>query len=306
MQAAASSSIMDGMLLMAVMGALLATGLALAVLWGDRPYRAWKPVSDRETGGRAATEATPPKQAALRYARGLGLALTGGFWAGALVTGPAVRLAMRLLAVTGGDEAQGKLTEADQIIGSITVDGTIGLYVFGGILPGLLSGAVYVLVHRWLPTGRLAGLSFGALHLIVAATRIDPLRPDNPDFDLAGPGWLAALIFGLASIAHGLAVAGFVNRYSAVFPPRSRDRGARVRTVAPLAVPALLVVANAFLLIPIVIGLAVAVALLSTDGFARLARARSTEIAGRAVLIVIALISAPSAIAALVNISTRG
>lgn len=292
------------MLLMAVMGALLATGLALAVLWGDRPYRGWKAVADQETGNRAAAEATPPKEAALRYARGFALALTGGFWAGALLTGPAVRLAMRLLAVTGGDEAQGKLTEADQIIGSITVDGTIGLYVFGGILPGLLSGAIYVLVRRWLPAGRLGGLTFGALHLIVAATRIDPLRPDNPDFDLVGPGWLAALTFGLASIAHGLAVAAFVNRYSALFPPQSRNRGARARVVAPLAIPALLVLANVFLLIPIVIGLAVAVALLSTDGFTRVARSRSVDIAGRVVLAVLALISAPGAVAALVDIST--
>lgn len=89
---------------------------------------------------------------------------------------------MRLLAVTGGDEAQGKLTEADQIIGSITVHGTVGLYVFGGILPGLLS----------------------------------------------------------------------------------------------------------------------------TDGFTRLARSRSVDIAGRVVLGVLALISAPGAVAALVDISTRG
>lgn len=301
-----SSCIMGSMLLMSVMGALLATGLALGLLWGGRPYRAWQADLGPEGAGTAGGCSTPPRQAALRYARGLALALTGGFWAGALVTGPAVRLAMRLLAVTGGDEAQGKLTEADQIIGTITVDGTIGLYVFGGILPGLLSGAIYVLVRRWLPSHRLGGLAFGALHLIVAATRIDPLRPDNPDFDLVGPGWLAALTFGLASIAHGMAVAAFVNRYSALFPPQTRDRGARVRAAAPLALPALLVVANVFLLIPVVIGLAVAVALLSADGAARLARARSVEVAGRAVLFVIALISAPGAIAALADISARG
>lgn len=62
---------------------------------------------------------------------------------------------MRLLAATAGDDAQGRITEADEVVGSINLDGTIGLYVFGGILPGLLSGAIYVVFRRWLPRSHL-------------------------------------------------------------------------------------------------------------------------------------------------------
>ena len=141
---------------------------------------------------------------------------------------------MRLLAVTAGDEAEGRLTEAEEVIGSIDVGGTIGLIVFGGILPGLLSGAIYVVFRRWLPSGRLGGVVFGALHLVIAATRIDPLRPDNPDFDILGPGWLAVAAFGLASVVHGMAVVAIANRYSHHFPPAASTPAERARAFVPL------------------------------------------------------------------------
>jgi hypothetical protein len=104
----------------------------------------------------------------LRHLRGVAIALVGGFWAGALVTGPAVRLIMRLLAVTAGDDAQGMITEAVEVVGRIEFDGTIGLYLFGGVLPGLLSGGIYMVIRRWLPAGRIGSVVFGALHLVVA------------------------------------------------------------------------------------------------------------------------------------------
>ena len=172
--------------------------------WGGIAYRLWEPESD-DRSDRAETDNTPAsvRITVLRYMRGVAVALVGGFWAGALVTGPAVRLIMRLLAVTAGDDAQGRITEADEVVGRIELDGTIGLYVFGGVLPGLLSGAIYVVIRRWLPAGRIGGVVFGSLHLVVAATRIDPLRPDNPDFDLVGPGWLSVTTFGLTCVVHG-------------------------------------------------------------------------------------------------------
>ncbi|MBW3641611.1 MAG: hypothetical protein KY447_01695, partial [Actinobacteria bacterium] len=93
---------------------------------------------------------------------------------------------MRLLAVTAGDAAQGRITEADEVVGTIDFGGTLGLYLFGGVFPGLLSGAVYVVFRPLLPSGGLGGVVFGLLHLVIAATRVDPLRPENPDFDIVG------------------------------------------------------------------------------------------------------------------------
>jgi hypothetical protein len=107
-----------------------------------------------------------------------------------------------MLAVTAGEGAQGRITEADEVVGRITVDGTIGFVVFTALFFGLATGVVYMLVRRWLPAGRLGGLAYGALLLLIAATRIEPLRADNPDFDLVGPSWLALLGFAALVLAH--------------------------------------------------------------------------------------------------------
>src|SRR6478609_5139483 len=130
-------------------GAVLLVGVTLTLWWGGSAYVPWPLGAD--TGPEAASGAIgrpSVRTVALRYVRGVAIALVGGFWAGALVTGPAIRLIMRLLAVTAGDAAQGRITEADEVVGKINLDGTLALFIFGGILPAMLSGAIYVLVRR--------------------------------------------------------------------------------------------------------------------------------------------------------------
>jgi len=90
--------------------------------------------------------------------------------------------------------------------------------------------------------GLLTGVTFGALHLVLAATRIDFLRLGHPDFDLVGPGWLAAATFGLAAILRGVAVVAIANRYSHAIPPPSTSRARWVGATVPLIPPTLLVV----------------------------------------------------------------
>jgi hypothetical protein len=278
--------------LMVVMGVLLLLGLTLTALWGGWRYRSW-PSPPSAGAGDAEGQVPSLGTAALRYLRGVAVALVGGFWAGALVTGPAMRLIMRLLAVTAGDAAQGRLTEANEVVGDIDLEGTVGLYVFGGIFPGLLSGAIYVLARPWLPRGRAGGLVFGALHLVLAATRVDPLRPENPDFGIVGPGWLSVATFGAAAVVHGMAVAAFANRFSTAFPPPRPDASARVRSVLPLTVPVLFLIPGAFLLVPIALGLLLGLAVLKVEGGARIARNRTFLVAGRVVIAVLALALLP-------------
>ncbi|MGH9021875.1 MAG: hypothetical protein ACRDV9_02030 [Acidimicrobiia bacterium] len=270
------------MILMAAMGVLLLVGLTLTIWWGGTRYEPWDP---RDVGGRPGPP-TPvarprPRDTTLRYLRGVAIALVGGFWAGALVTGPSMRLVMRLLAATASTSAQGKITEAKEVIGNIDLDGTIGLYLFGGIFPGLLSGGIYLALRRWLPSGRLGGVAFGALHLVIAATRIDPLRPDNPDFDLVGPGWLSVATFGLATVLHGMAVVAIANRYSTRFPPGPASLGKRARAVVPLALPGLMLLPGVFLVIPILAGLVATVGLSQVGPVVRAARGRATLVIGR-------------------------
>jgi hypothetical protein len=281
---------------MAVLGVLLVVGIVITVRWGATAYEPW-PLAPEPGTGRI-----PPRAAALRYLRGVAVVLVGGFWAGALVTGPAVRLIMRLLAATAGDDAQGRVTEADEIVGQIDLGGTIGLYIFGGILPGLLSAVIYVVCRRWLPSGRLGGVVFGLLHLVVAATRIDPLRPGNRDFDLVGPGWLAVATFSAAAIAHGMAVVAIANRYSTVLPPAGADRR---RWVPPLVLPALLLVPGIFLVAYLVFGLAVTVVVSQIGPAVRALRSRAVVVGGRIAVGVLAAALLPSAVIDLSHIIVR-
>jgi len=72
------------------------------------------------------------------------VALLTGLVVGVLVVGPAGRLAMRLLAATS-PEAQGRITEADQVVGQISLSGTLAFFIFAGVPFGLAVGVAYVL-----------------------------------------------------------------------------------------------------------------------------------------------------------------
>jgi hypothetical protein len=247
-------------------------------------------------------DATAPEGPALaRYLWHLNVGVSAGLMAGLLVAGPGGRLVMRLLAATAGDPAQGRLTEADEVVGRITVNGTIGFIVFVGLFGGLLSGVLYMLLRRWLPPGRLGGLVFGALLAVGLAPRIDPLRSNNPDFDLVGPGWLAIAAFCALLLLHGVAVATFVARFRSTQPLLGRSPRAVARylplglalLVAPLAVAAVIG--------GLVFGAAERMPVLT----ARL-RARSAMLVGRVLIAAGTLVVLPAFLDALTDIAGRG
>lgn len=279
------------MLVLIVVGLVGLLGLGLTVRWGGLPYRPW------------GAELSPSAQSGLRrYLRGAAVGVGGGVGAGLLVTGPAMRLIMRLLAVTGGAEAQGRLTEADEVIGDIDVNGTVALLLFGGAMPGLASGVAYVLLRRWLPAGRGGAALFGVLHLLTLATRIDPLRPGNPDFDLVGPGWLSVGTLGLAVVLHGMAVAAFVNRYSRGFPSPSGGLAASVRAVLPL-VPALPLLP--FMAPFLAAGLVATLGWVYVRPVQRWVRAPAVDSGGRLLLVAVGLALLPFTVLDLVRIIDR-
>jgi hypothetical protein len=300
----------DGrMVLMAVMLVVLLVGVALTLKWGSVRYRTWVPGPGPNVGPEPEPEPGPDGQPSVRtvamtYWRGLAIALVGGFWAGALVTGPAVRLAMRLLAATAGDDAQGRLTDADEVVGNIDVGGTFALYVFGGLLPGLVSGVIYVVCRRLLPVGVLGGVIFGAFHLVVFATRIDPLRPENPDFDLVGPGWLSVVVFAGASVLHGMAVVAMANRYSYLVPPEPASVPLW-RMVVPLAPPVVIVVAAVAPIVAIVMGLLLAIVVSRLGFVVRVVRSRAVVRGGQLVFALLALALLPGAISDVHDVIVR-
>lgn len=172
------------------------------------------------------------------------------------------------------------------------------------MLPGIVSGVVFVAIRRWLPPAWKGGLLFGLLHLLVAATRIDPLRADNVDFDIVGPGWLSVTTFGLATLLHGAAVAAFANRYSHALPIEG-TKAERARALAPATVPALIMVPGFFVLAVLSAATVVTSLAWQVRPLARALRSRSVDVAVRLALAGFALVLAPAALRDLVEIATH-
>jgi hypothetical protein len=171
--------------------------------------------------------------------------------------------------------------------------------VFIGLAGGLTFGAIYMLVRRWLPPGRWGGLTYGALLLIVGATRFDPLRPDNRDFNIVGPGWLSVLVFGAIGLGFGMMLAALVGRYSRSLPLFRSE----LRVVARYA--GLLSIVPVFLVIlPIAAGAVVAV-IAGRFRLDRPLRTPASLLAGRLAGAALALAAAPGTIMGIADIATR-
>ena len=198
------------MALMIVLGVLLVGAGIRVVRWRSRELVL--PMEWRDHAG-----PRPPVLQLRLYLWFLALIMLTALGVGVVVVGAGGRLAMRLLAATS-PQSHGVLTEADQMVGRISLDGTLAFVVFGGLPGGLLVALCYVILHRALPRGPLRRLVLGGLLLIVLGVRIDPLRPDNLDFAIVGPGWLAVTAYTLLALASGVAAAALAGRLSYALP----------------------------------------------------------------------------------------
>jgi hypothetical protein len=277
---------------------LVLFGLVAVVRWGGL---AVEPPSTPGPDGTGPTDPPPVSLVVRRYLWYLAVALLSGAAAGILAAGPGGRLVMRLLAVTAGADAQGQITEAQEIVGRITVDGTIGFVVFTGLFFGPVSGAAYLLLRRWLPAGRAGGLAFGALLLVVAGTRLEPLRRGNPDFDLVGPGWVAVVAFTLLVVFHGMLVAALAGRLSRAVPLLAARPGA-IAVHAPLLL--LVLPGPSVALVLIIVGVLVVLGSRIPVVVAAW-HARPLVMVGRVALAVAALVAFPGFASALVDILGR-
>ena len=222
---------------------MVISGCALLVLSGAVIVAGWgsgRP--ERPARGPAGTSA---RELAARLARYVGVCMLAGVAAGLIAAGAGGRLVMRLLAVTSPEESQGAITEGNAVIGEITLDGTLGFITFIGPVTGVLTGLLLAMLGPLLPRGRAGGLALGTVLLVLAGTRIDPLRSDNFDFNLAGPDWLSVSAFIALALFQGLiavAVAARLSRNAPVPLPASAravlvGRGA-VALVLVAALPA--------------------------------------------------------------------
>lgn len=204
---------MDAVVLIAVCTIAVAAGSLVALRWGRLR-------TDRSTTGE-----TSGRQVLLRFLRIIAIGVGAGAVSGVLVLGCGGRLVMRILAATSGDQAQGLFTEAEERVGEITFAGTLGFVLFIGIFGGIFGALVYLLVRHWLAgPAWVAGLVIGMLGLGFA--RLDPLDPDNVDFAILRPEWLAVLLLGLLPLLYGIVVVSMIERLDRSYPTLAWRPGA--------------------------------------------------------------------------------
>ncbi|MBT2597246.1 hypothetical protein [Arthrobacter sp. ISL-72] len=153
-----------------------------------------------------------------RYLWWANVATVAALASGVLVAGAGGRLVMRVLAVTSPVSAQGRLTEALANVGFPTLGGSIALFIFGGLPAGFAAAFIYLLIHRWLPAGRWAGPLLGVFLLLLFGASVEPLRADNIDFAIVGPGWLSVVLFSVLAVLHGAVVAAVAGAFSRHLP----------------------------------------------------------------------------------------
>lgn len=190
-------------LIVSIVG-LLAAAVALAVSWR------WR---------RGPTVATPVeviparRRALVDSLQVVASVLSATTIAGILVPGLVGRLLMRILGATSGDSAQGRLTEADEIVGEITLSGSLGFVLFVGLAVPLASSILYLAIRRVLPgTAWVAGLVWGAVLLALFGVT-DPLSPDNVDFEILRPLPLAVALIAATALLYGTTFVALAARF---------------------------------------------------------------------------------------------
>ena len=265
---------------------LLCLGVGLAVKWGRLGFVTPPP----------AEHASFAEQAK-RAVWFLDIGMIGGVVGGLLAAGAGGRLAMRLLAATSGDGVQGRITEADEVVGEITLGGTIGFIVFGGLFAGLVCSVIYLLLRRWLPNGLVGGLVLGGLLLVTLGSRVEPLRSNNPDFDLVAPAWLAVLVFVALAFLHALVSVAVMARVS-----RSLPLFAARRSVVLAYLPLLLLLPTVFVGGVVVVIMLVGAAISTQAPVRRVWSDARLMLGGRILIAVAALASLPSFITSIADI----
>jgi hypothetical protein len=155
---------------------------------------------------------------AVTSGRAAGMIL-GSCLAGVLTMGAGVRLMMRVLAATSPDDAQGRRTEAEEVIGEVTVGGSLFLILAAGLGSAVVGLAFFSLLRRWLPERSLAaglvGVAIGAGLLVRPS---DLLAADNRDFTIVTPVALAVALCLITFVLFGATFGVLVDHFAARWP----------------------------------------------------------------------------------------
>lgn len=133
-----------------------------------------------------------------------------GLLVGIVVGGIGGRLLMRGAALLE-PKAAGLRTENDNVIGSITFDGTLALLIFSGLLTGVIIGSLWVVIRPWLPR-RPVLRALVAIPIAVAMGTTLLIQDTNPDFIILRRNLVvvAALVALVALTGPSMVLAEFV------------------------------------------------------------------------------------------------
>jgi hypothetical protein len=170
-----------------------------------------------------------------------------GIIVGIVVAGLGGRLVMRVATMLH-ENAVGATTEAGEVIGHISLNGTLALMIFGGLGMGLLAGTIWVIVSPWIPGRGLARALVTAVAAIALGT--PPLiQRTNIDFVILDHDPLVvAMLVGLVGLV-GFAIALVDGALEARLPHPRPGSG---RATAVYGVIALL---GLLLIVPVVVSI---------------------------------------------------
>ena len=133
-----------------------------------------------QTEALVTTSAEPARTPVTDILREIARGGVAGLIVGVLLAGVGGRLVMRLAALLVPDSV-GLRTENGNVIGAITAEGTILLIVFGGLIFGVVAGALWVVIRPWLQADdRTRALV--AVPIALAAGLPGLVQARNPDF----------------------------------------------------------------------------------------------------------------------------
>jgi hypothetical protein len=196
-----------------------------------------------------------PGASALDALRTISAIAGAGAVAGFLVAGLGGRLFMRVMAATSGNGAQGKLTEAEEVVGDITFDGSLGFVIFIGIFFPAVAALAYIGLRHFLPNpAALGGAIFGVILLGTLGVG-DPMSSDNVDFEILEPLALAVAGVTFLALLFGVTFAALATRFDAAVKPLSAGPG-QIWKHVPLVlvvIPPIAVIAVVYVLLRVVL-----------------------------------------------------
>jgi hypothetical protein len=145
------------------------------------------------------------------------IVVVGSGIAGALVGGIGSRVVMRISALAA-PEVRGMVTENGNVVGEITLAGTIALLLFAGLSSTVFGTGAFVVARPWLPRGTVArGLVFGGF--LLALTGAAVIDKANADFVILCDRVLNVAMFSALFLAFGLVASSAIGLLDRRIPP---------------------------------------------------------------------------------------